>query len=43
MSLWQFQAACAGYADANSPDDDDSLTQAEFDELATMIPPEGMF
>lgn len=33
MSVWQFVAAVDGYVEANTPDDDRSLTVTEIDEL----------
>ena len=33
MSIWQFVSACEGYADAHNPEDQNSLSAAEADEL----------
>jgi len=33
MSVWQFMAAVQGYADANDPDREKSLTENERDDL----------
>lgn len=37
MSMWQFMAAAEGYAKANSPDDDKSLSTSEQDALWAMV------
>lgn len=37
MSLWQYQAAVNGYTEANTADDDKSLTDEETSELGKWI------
>lgn len=37
MSLWQFQAAVNGYADAHTPEADQGLDQQEIKELSELI------
>lgn len=37
ISLWQFQAAINGYADAHDPDTDKGLDQQELIELSELI------
>lgn len=37
MSLWQFQSAVNGYADAHDPDGDKGLDQEELNELSQLI------
>lgn len=37
MSLWQFQAVVNGYAEANTPESEQSLDKQEIEELSELI------